>query len=357
LIERLDCDVSELPGLLDEILRDSLWMKTMARRGADEMALQRALLIERGRFIWNGSSEAQRRGYFASGVGFKTGRQLDEHADALNRLLFLAEQAIDRGDLAGAIEAAVSLGQIVFTISPFAPKNLPNTWEAVLAKWISGLPMAEIVAEDPEALVEFIESGIVYGLVWAVEAVRVRSKAHSDEFAEIWTGRLAQTLEAGTTDRCATLLIHAGLGSRIAALAALSDLPGDFTDFQEMRSWLASDRVSQASMVVDWPTPETADLWNAFRDSMSGGEATRTWKRKVKVYRVDWFTNTTPSEGELVRIVGVGVGKRARVHAPDSTAIGELNSALQSTPGVLFGRVTSIPNELEIHYHGPGELK
>ena len=47
--------------------------------------------------------------------------------------------------------------------------------------------MAEIVYADPEGLVEFVNDAIVYRLVWAVEAVRVRSHAHQDEYADLWT--------------------------------------------------------------------------------------------------------------------------------------------------------------------------
>lgn len=356
LIEKLDCDVSELPKLLDEILQDSLWLKTLARKSDDELATQRALLLERGRVIWAGSTDVQRRGYFASGVGFATGQNLDKQSGTLNRLLFQAEQAIEADNLPEATNAALQLARIVFTIPPFAPKTLPGTWETVLSEWISGRPMAEIVASDPEGLVEFIETGVIYGLVWAIEAVRVRSKAHTDEFAELWTGRLAQTLEAGTTDKCAILLIHAGLGSRVAALAALSDIPGDFSDLQEMKVWLASKRVAQASMTQDWPTAETAELWRAFRDSLSD-EATRTWTRQVKTYNVIWRDTPPPTAGSFLRIVGRGVGKRTEVHTSDFSQVGELNRALTPRPGVMYGVAMSDPNQIEIHYDGPHALK
>ena len=297
----------------------------------------------------------QRRGYFASGVGFVTGQSLDKQSGTLNRLLFQAEQAIEADNLPDAIDATIQLARIVLTIRPFAPRILPDTWETVLSEWISGRPMAEIVASDPEGLVEFIETGVVYGLVWAIEAIRVRSKAHTDEFAELWTGRLAQTLEAGTTDKCAILLIHAGLGSRVAALAALSDISGDFTDLQEMRTWLASKPVAEASMAQDWPTPETAELWRAFRDPLSD-EATRKWTRKVKAYNVIWRDTPPPSPGSFLRIVGRGVGRPTEVHTPDFIPVGELHRALLPRPGVMFGVAMSDPNHIEIHYDGPHEL-
>lgn len=355
LIEKLDCDVSELPKLLDEILQDSLWTKTLARKGGDELATQRALLLERGRVIWNGSTDAQRRGYFASGVGLRTGQSLDKEAETLNRLLFLAEQAIEADNIAETIDSTLQLARIVFTIPPFAPKDLPESWETVLSEWISGRPMAEIVAAEPEDLVEFIETGIIYGLVWAIEAIRVRSKAHADDYADLWTGRLAQTLEAGTTDKCAILLIHAGLGSRVAALAALADIPGSFTDFQELKEWLASEPVAQASMTANWPTPETAELWRTFRHSLSD-EATRTWTCTVKNYDVTWHKEP-PAEGCLLRIVNPSIGGRAQVQTPDFVTIGELNRILRPVAGVMFAVTTSDPKQVAVNYQGPHEFK
>jgi len=307
--------------------------------------------------MWANSTDGQRKGYFAAGVSFRTGKKLDEHADSLNLLLFEAEQAIEQGESDAAINAATQFAHIAFTIAPFAPKELPSGWEDVLRGWMIGRPMAEIVASDPEELVEFIETGIVYRLVWAVEAVRVRSQAHHDVFADRWTGRLAQTLEAGTSDRCAVILIHAGLGSRVAALAALSDVPGDFTDYQGMKSWLVSESVSYASRTQSWPTAETADLWRRFVNSTSD-EATRPWKRQVKAYAVKWMNNVeTPPAGDVVRLVSRGTAKKMEIHTPDFIRIGELAQFMPSLSGVLFGKVSGIPNQLEVHYHGPEELK
>ena len=75
---------------------------------------------------------------------------------------------------------------------------------------------------------------------------RELTSAHHDDYAEVWTGRLAESLEAGTMDRSAVILIHAGLRSRIAALAALNDCPGDFTGYEGMKHWLRSNPVVDA---------------------------------------------------------------------------------------------------------------
>jgi replicative superfamily II helicase len=354
LVERLDCEDHELPKLLDDILQDSLWTRTLARRSAEEKEVQRALLQHRASFIWSNSTEVQRRGYFAAGVGFRTGSQLDDRADDLNLLLLQAEQAIAQGDTEQAIASITEFADIALTISPFAPKELPDHWHQVLRDWISGRPMAEIVAADPEGLVEFVDDAIVYRLVWAVEAIRVRSHAHQDEYSDLWTGRVAEALEAGTTERCAVILIHAGLGSRVAALAALQDFPSDFEDYQGMKDWLNSEEVAEAGQSNSWPTPETADLWSSFVNSTCG-DSSRPWSIQSKRFAAVWHPGISPQEGEFVRLVRRGA--RTAICSSDFTQIGNLKHQLPNLPGVLFGNVAEGLAEVDLTYHGPVALK
>jgi hypothetical protein len=214
--------------------------------------------------------------------------------------------------------------------------------------------MAEIVASDPEQLVEFVEDAIVYRLVWAVEAVRVRSEAHQDEFSELWTGRLAEVLEAGTMDRCAVILIHAGLGSRVAALAALDKYAADFADYQGMKGWLNSEALVEATHIANWPTAETAELWRGFVNSVSS-EATRAWTIQRNNYSVNWRDGVTPKAGSPVRLVRRAV-TRTEVYAPNYDGLGVLKYALPVLEGVVFGTITD-KGEVEVTYHGPNKLK
>ena len=358
LVERLDCGIEEIPKLLDDILGDSLWARTLARVNDEEKALQLAILELRAKHIWTNSTATQRRGYFAAGVSFGTGRLLDDNADELNRLLFLAEMAIEDGDRVTAIDLVLELATIVFTIPPFAPqKELPDEWQTFVREWLSGLPMSEIAAESPEELVQFIEDVVVYRLVWAVEAVRVRSQAHQDDFAELWTGRLAQALESGTMERSAVILVQAGLGSRIAALAALRVCPGDFADFAGMKQWLSSESVVEASKSSSWPTGETAELWRTFARLTSGGSA-RKWRIQRKVRTVRWNESSDHlSPGDLVRLRNsTRSAARTEVFTPDFTLLGELTRELPELKGIVFGTVRPNRQEIEVTYKGPDNL-
>ncbi len=356
LVERLDCEPDELPNLLDDILADSLWVRTLAHRSDEEKGFQQRVLILRAEHIWNNSTAGQRKGYFASGVSFRTGQQLDTNAEQLNQLLFRAEQAIENDDGETAIEAATVMAEIIFEIVPFTPRAVPNQWKEVIRGWLLGQSMAEIVQDSPEELVEFVEGALVYRLVWGVEAIRVRSQAHQDEFAELWTGKLAEALEAGTMNRSAVILIHAGLGSRVAALTALSEYPADFKDYAGMRDWLDSDSVAEASENESWPTEETAELWRRFIESLHG-VSIREWKIQRKVRAVSWSNPKPPSQGQFVRIVHSSTGLKAEVRSPDFILLGELKVPLQKLPGIMWGTVGPAGNEIEVTYHGPSELK
>lgn len=357
LIEDHDVDIQMLPAAFDAILTDSLWVRTLARQPDSVRELQKRVLHNRARYIWENSTGVQRRGYFAAGVSFRTGRRLDEAADVLNDLLFRAETAIAQGQFGEAIRAVVEFSEIVFTIPPFAPDELPAQWKTILRMWLNGEPMSAIVPLAPEDAVEFIEDDVVYRLVWGAEAVRVRSVAHNDEFAELWTGQVAESIEAGTMLRPATVLLQAGLGSRAAALAALNDLTGDFVDYDGMRQWIRSEPVREASRNATWPTPETADLWRRFALSVSD-EALHEWKQQQSIRSVLWDSESaSPAEGSMVRLVNPVAGPRTDVCGPDFQRFGRLQPSLPTLEGLVYGVVNKGGKSITVNYLGPSELK
>jgi hypothetical protein len=68
------------------------------------------------------------------------------------------------------------------------------------------------------------------------------------------------------------MLVRAGLPSRRAAMAAVREGNPAFIDGAGMRAWLESSDIAALTDAGDWPTPETAALWQRFRDgTLSGG--------------------------------------------------------------------------------------
>ena len=157
-------------------------------------------------------------------------------------------------------------------------------------------------------------------------------------------------------NRSAVILIHAGLGSRVAALTALNEYPGDFKDYAGMREWLDSESVTEASESERWPTPETAELWRRFIESLHG-VSLREWKIRRKVRAVNWSNPKPPPPGQLVRIVHTSTGLKAEARTPDFALLGELKAPLQRLTGLIWGTVAPSGSEIEVTYHGPSEFK
>lgn len=355
LVEDHSLAPQHLAEALDNVLKDSLWVRTLARQPESTTRLQRALLESRATLIWKSSDATQRRGYFAAGVGLRTGLLLDRAADRTTELLFGAEAAMETSDFEGASTRIRELAEILFDIPPFVPTERPENWREMLRLWVMGAPMSDIVPLADDA-VEFIEDHIVYRLVWAVEAVRVRSVAHGDVYADLFTGRVAEALESGTMHRPAMVLLQAGLGSRIAALAALRDFPDEFTDFEGMREWLRSEAVVEATQDPNWPTADTADLWRRFVRTASA-ESASEWSLQKRVVPVQWHPEASvPDDGELVRLDNDVTPNRTAVCGPDFERLGELRRSVRSMPGLYFGEVAQSGASVLVSYVGPGKL-
>ena len=88
----------EIPRQLDEILTSSLWQRRLVRESEEIQNLHNTALAQRARHIWSNSTSSQRRGYFLAGVGFDSGKLLDEIADVANRLLIEANAQISEGN-------------------------------------------------------------------------------------------------------------------------------------------------------------------------------------------------------------------------------------------------------------------
>ena len=64
LVEPLGVDVGELAALLDEVLKDSLWKRTLAHGTDNQRSIEEALLISRAEWLWKTTTTAQREACF-----------------------------------------------------------------------------------------------------------------------------------------------------------------------------------------------------------------------------------------------------------------------------------------------------
>ncbi|WP_298280512.1 DEAD/DEAH box helicase [uncultured Bradyrhizobium sp.] len=285
LVEALDADRSDLPRLLDEALKGSLWARQIAREGEDAKDLHRMILDARANIIWKSTTPQARRGHFAMGVGLEAGLSIDAMAHDLETLIDRADVAALVGEEEKLAEALSGLAERLLVMRPFIPdknNSLPANWRNVLRQWVSGMEVEQIGSHN----MRVVEDAFMYRLVWALEAVRTR-RASLGWSPDIIAGGAAAALETGVPQLTMSMLIRAGLPSRRAAIAAVKSSDAVFTTPVEMREWLASNEIAAFTDQGDWPTPETAALWKRFRtDALSGGIQKWTigsWKRLLDI--------------------------------------------------------------------------
>jgi hypothetical protein len=350
-----DVSLETLAQQIDEALKGSLWERSLARENEITQKISKIILEKRAMFIWENSTPIQRKGYFFAGVSLSTGLYLDKHADKLNEGLIVADGAFAAGDIESAYHALLAFAQIAFEIEPFTPDELPSDWKAILKAWISGRSMSDLAGAKDEEMLEFVEDALVYRLVWAMEAVRVRQSAIHDELDWPHAGRAAVALETGTPDYCAALLIQNGLASRIAAMKAIGDCPAAFIDIKGMRQWVRSRCVSQRQADPNWPTPETASLWQTFVDSLAVS-ATTKWTIQEWNAKVTWY-GEPPPDGTHLRILYDGDEQNLQVLSAALKPLGFLPNRRETEPvGTALGQAIGSPDTITVIYLGPSDL-
>lgn len=346
---------------LDRALASSLWTRSLARRQEPVQTALRAGLTARARVLWSESTPVQRRGYFLAGVGLETGRQLDEHANILEGHLQDAEQGMRDGKDQAVIDALVGFATIVFRIYPFAPRALPDEWVDILSIWLRGEDVAGMVERKPMDNLEFIDDSLVYRLPWALEAVRVRARAHEAPIDGPWNstqgdeGLLAAALETGTLNRSAALLMQSGFSSRTGALNAVALTDGTFTTMAELREWMNSENVKEQAKYPQWPTEASHDLWVDFVEHSSETSET-TWVHIVDSAAVTWLRGYQPGSGIPYRAVSLSHGETILVSA-DGRRVGALDKPLNpSRRGLLTVTGSNVVDVVNLSYRGPSDL-
>ena len=162
LIGEDDIPDDGIEGVLDDVLRSSLWHRRLLRQDEKFRQVLRAGVLSRSKLIWAQSSAAQRRGYFLAGVGLTTGHALDVIAVDANTLLVNANAALLAGDTEEAIDAITSLAERVFAFYPFKPDTTPENWRNLLRCWLLGEPLAALAFGQEAETLHFIEGGLVW---------------------------------------------------------------------------------------------------------------------------------------------------------------------------------------------------
>tara|TARA_R110002049_G_scaffold42191_1_gene126064 strand:- start:334 stop:3837 length:3504 start_codon:yes stop_codon:yes gene_type:complete len=352
LIEALDADRADLPKLLDEALKGSLWARQIIREEEDVAPLHKQVFEARASLIWKMTTEQARRGHFAMGVGLEAGLSIDAMADELAELIDRADGAALSGDVDELADALAGLGERLLFMRPFIPdkKNaLPANWKAILHAWISGEEVSKIGPQNMRA----VEEAFTYRLVWALEAVRTRRMSLGWS-PDTVAGGGAAAVETGVPQLMMAMLIRAGLPSRRAAIVAIANAKPIFVTPAEMRNWLESDEIIAYTGAGDWPTPDTAALWARFRtDALSGG----IQKWSVERYKRLLDIEVAPPAG-LYRIVTDQGDGRTWLATPDYQQIAAFKKpAADPKPSLFWGRLLGNTKVVEASRLGRGKLR
>ena len=356
---------AELDSKIDEVLTSSLLTRRLARQTEGIRTVLDAGLKARAKFIWTGSTAAQRRGYFLAGVGLETGRKLDEKADELEFLLLKADTAVDGSEVDEAVQAIVAFAEIAFEIPPFKPKSLPLDWRKFLDQWLRGAPVAELGDDDADDAISLIEHAFVYNLPWAMEAVRVRALAHApagdpfdldiDLLPNLGSGSAVAAVETGTLSIPAAMLIKAGFASRLGAISAVDSTGADFDDARGLRAWIASDMVLACSVIPTWPTENSHELWKEFTAPHGAGNVA-PWTTTSYTGSVQWNGGVPMPPGMPLRIAGSGP-KAGVIYSSDYRELGRvLYPFSQTAVGLTVATSNGAADRISFEYIGPNDL-
>jgi late competence protein required for DNA uptake (superfamily II DNA/RNA helicase) len=360
-----DVPVEAIATTLDEVLQSSLWERRLTRKPERIQEVIKQGLVSRSRYIWTHSTAISRRSYFLAGVGLNTGHALDAIAPDANRLLVKANIALMLGVPMAAIPEIALLAERVFEVSPFVPQAMPENWREILRVWLSGLPLTEAAGTNsPSEVSNFVEDALVYRLAWAMEAIRVRaisngeSEDPSDPFAptleDFDLSYAATAVATGTSNRSVALLIQAGFSSRLGAAKAVDDTQATFTNGAQLQQWLSSDLVLSLSLLPDWPTAATNELWHSFFRHHTP-HSRGIWKIQEFSADVTWKPGMTPHDYTRLRIVSVN--GQGIILTEDATPIGQLHAPLNpDRRGLLQAYKYAAVDKVHLHYVGPEDL-
>lgn len=345
-----DASDAEIIQVLADAMHESLWERQLHRQGEHTRTLLRAIVEQRAQYLWNSSTRLQRRGWYLAGLGAGSGSELARVAPTIVEFTIAAEVHLMTGAAKEATRQIVALAEQVFTISTFEPKAKVGDWRALLAKWLAGEPLSEM-NEEQMTVAEFIESDIVYRLVWGIEAARVFEQAQGNVEAELVNGAATAALESGTLNRPAAILLRSGFDHRSAAVKAVIDTDADFIDASGMRNWVISLDAALATN-PDWPTKASRSSWEEFVRRLWTLDR-RRWKlHAFSVQNVDW--NEVPNAGDWLRVTKKTSGT-AVLWSPGFEQLGTVDLALSQQSGGVHYAVYDSEGVLHLCHRGPDD--
>lgn len=346
---------AELATSLEQALAGSLFARQVERRPEAEQRRILGFVAARATRVWTHTTEPERRGYHAAGIGFTAGKFLDANLQLLVQLLGDAETAISESNLDDASFAVVAFARLVFQTAPFrAPKDLPDKWTDALGAWMRGKSSAHVIGICGNDGVDLLQEALTYRLPWAMEAVRVHASAVSCEGVDALSGLAALAVESGSCDRSVIVMLRAGLNSREAAFEAVRSTSATFEGRAGLRMWLGSEEVASLHANETWPTPQSRHAWRQFYEGETTGDR-RTWSRETQRVPVKW-DGESPDVGQHVVVEPADGGEL--VLTPSFEQLGSLLSRLEHPHrDVVRATVGENADTIDVEYFGKPSLR
>ena len=262
-----------------------------------------------------------------------------------------AEDAIRGGDADAAAHRILQIATTLFAVSQFEPET-SLIWQPVLVHWLNGRALGEL-GEDPVSVAQFIESDLIYRLVWGMEAARVYESAQGNATADALIGTAVTAIETGTFSRPASILIQSGFDHRAAAIAAVTSTEATFDSSTGMREWIETWTQTSPGYRTGRPLSRT----RPGKSSQAAPTVQQNeWARHVeRVEDVTWY-DIVPEPNAWLRVTDAGPGKVALWSTgfdPLGEACIDINSNRQ---GVLHARRLPDTPGVELRYRGPRDL-
>lgn len=348
-----DSDPDAATQILADALVDSLWERQLRRGDSDTASAIRELVASRVRHLWGTSTPSQRRGWYLAGLGADAGAELSAISGHVIDLLNQVEIDLMNDDHDSASDHLVEVAGAIFSLDTFAPEDSIDDWDGALRLWVKGLSLANFPG-DPVKIARFIESGLVYKLVWGMEAARVFETAQDNMLAELLSGAGVTAIETGTFNLSASVLIRSGFDHRLAAVNAVTSTGADFDSAAEMRQWI-DDLDSRYASDTAWPSPESRSAWEKFASRVRRPNIRRWVRTTASLEKVRW-NGDVPAQNAWLRVTVLNINT-IQIWTPGFDLLGE--ASVQINPerlGILRAQRMSGSQGIRLVYRGPRDL-
>ena len=348
-----DADPDAATQVIADALVDSLWDRQLRRRDSGIATAVRELVSSRVRHLWRTSTPSQRRGWYLAGLGADAGSNLSAISGHVVDLMSRAEVDLVNEDQIAATDRLVEIAAAVFGLDTFAPEVAVDDWSSVLRHWVQGLSLAELPG-DRVAIAQFIESDLVYRLVWGMEAARVFEAAQGNARAGALTGSAVTVIKTGTWNRAASMLIRSGFDHRLAAMRAVVSTGADFDSAADMRRWI-NDLDPWYANDAAWPSPESRPAWELFA-SHASLPSHRQWRRSTEdIDDVTWYGDV-PDQRTWLRITDLDA-ETVQIWSTGFDLLGEAAARLNpERSGILRAQPLADSSGIRLLYRGPLDL-